>query len=263
MFRRFTQNCLIILRSRSTNYSTQPQSKEKWDLYASVLVERLPIVSKSLNALETDFQKLLWQTEFENSLKSDHELKHEKELLQAELIKKGEIEIEIDDSTSKQTAQDLKDSYIEEAKKFQLASRETPDDKTNNLKSTKRRLEDTLYLLVEQKVGNHNMFLLPQGIRQDGETMRQTAERVLREQCGEQLNVMFYGNAPCGFYKYKYPNALRGESIGAKVFFFRTALKSGNVSEADKKKFEWLDQVTLEKKLKVPAYSESVQRMLL
>ncbi|XP_055843100.1 39S ribosomal protein L46, mitochondrial [Episyrphus balteatus] len=263
MFRRLSQTCLTTIRSRSTNYSTQPQSKEKWDLYASVLVERLPIVSKSLNSLETDFQKLLWQTEFENSLKSDHELQHEKDLIQAELIKKGEVEIEFDDSASKQTAQDLKDSYIEEAKKFQLASRETPDDKTNNLKSIKRRLEDTLYLLVEQKVGKNTLLLLPQGIRQEGETMRQTAERVLLEQCGDQLNVTFYGNAPCGFYKYKYPTAVRGESIGAKVFFFRSTLKSGNVSEASKKKFEWLDQFSLGKRLNVPAYSESIQRMLL
>lgn len=263
MLRRLSQSCLLTLRTRSRNYSTQPQTKEKWDLYASVLVERLPVVSKTLNSLEADFQKLLWQTEFENSLKSNHEMQHEKDLIQAELLKKGEVEIEFDDSASKQTAQDLKDSYTEEAKKFQLASRETPDDKTNNVKSVKRRLEDTLYLLVEQKVGNQNLFLLPQGIRRDGETMRQTAERVLREQCGDQLDVLFYGNAPCGFYKYKYPQAARGESIGAKVFFFRTTLKNGNVSETNKKKFEWLDQVTLEKKLKVPAYSESVQRMIL
>ncbi|XP_055911508.1 39S ribosomal protein L46, mitochondrial [Eupeodes corollae] len=263
MLRRLSQTCLSNVRSRSANFSTQPQSKEKWDLYASVLVERLPVISKSLNPIEMEFQKLLWQTEFENSLKSDHEMKHEKDLIQAELLKKGEAEIDFDDSISKQTAQDLKDSYIEEAKKFQLASRETPDDKTNNLKSVKRRLEDTLYLLVEQKVGKNTMLLLPQGIREEGETMRQTAERVLLEQCGDQLQVVFYGNAPCGFYKYKYPSAIRGDSVGAKVFFYRTTLKSGNVSEASKKKFEWLDQLALGKKLNVPAYSESVQRMLL
>lgn len=37
--------------------------------------------------------------------------------------------------------------------------------------------------------------------------------------CGPDIKVQFYGNAPCGFYKYRYPKAVRGESgsVGAKV----------------------------------------------
>jgi len=184
---------------------------EKWDLYAGVLVERLPVVSKSLNPLEKQFQDMLWRVEYENSLKSDHELKHEREIVQAELIKKGKMQVDMEDSGSKQTAQDRKDAYIEELKKFQLGARTTPDDQANKTSSTDRCLENTLYLLVQQKLGQQEHLVLPQGKREEGESMRQTAERVLRERCGQELQVLFYGNAPVGFHKYKYPSNQRTE----------------------------------------------------
>lgn len=50
---------------------------EKWDLLTSVCLERKPVISPSLNKLETEFQKYLLQVELERSLKSDHEIRHE------------------------------------------------------------------------------------------------------------------------------------------------------------------------------------------
>lgn len=236
--------------------------QEKWDLYAGVLVERLPIVSQKFNQLEQEFQQYLWRVEFEKSLKSKHELQHERDLKQAELLKKGQMEVDLDEAVSKQTAQDLKDAYTEELNKFQFAPRTTTDDKTKNITSTNRCLDDTLYLLVEQKLGSKSHLLLPQGPRLEGETMRQTAERVLREKCGEGLSVQFYGNAPCGFYKYKYPAAARGQSVGAKVFFFRASLTAGNVDKSLSKNYEWLQKDGLSSKLN-SSYKESVQKFLL
>ncbi|XP_033161378.1 39S ribosomal protein L46, mitochondrial [Drosophila mauritiana] len=245
---------------------SRPQSStasaEKWDLYAGVLVERLPVVSKSLNPLEKQFQDLLWRVEYENSLKSDHELKHEREIVQTELIKQGKIQVDLEDAGSKQTAQDLKDAYVEELKKFQLGSRTTPDDKANRTTSTDRCLDDTLYLLVQQKLGQQEHLILPQGKREEGESMRQTAERVLRESCGQELQVLFYGNAPVGFHKYKYPRNQRTESVGAKVFFYRASLRSGQVPE-NLTKFEWLPKEALNGKLTNAAYAESVKKFLL
>lgn len=237
-------------------------SAEKWDLYAGVLVERLPVVSKSLNPLEKQFQDLLWRVEYENSLKSDHELKHEREIVQAELIKQGKIQVDLEDAGSKQTAQDLKDAYVEELKKFQLGSRTTPDDQANRTTSTDRCLDDTLYLLVQQKLGQQEHLILPQGKREEGESMRQTAERVLRESCGQELQVLFYGNAPVGFHKYKYPRNQRTETVGAKVFFYRASLRSGQVPE-NLTKFEWLPKEALNEKLTNTAYAESVKKFLL
>ncbi|XP_017059556.1 39S ribosomal protein L46, mitochondrial [Drosophila ficusphila] len=258
MLRRFVQiGGRELCRTQSTAAAT-----EKWDLYAGILVERLPVVSKTLSPLEKKFQDVLWRVEYENSLKSDHEVKHEREIVQAELIKQGKVQVDLEDSGSKQTAQDLKDNYIEELKKFQFGDRTTPDDKANKTSSTDRCLEDTLYLLVQQKLGQQEHLILPQGKREEGESMRQTAERVLREQCGQELRVLFYGNAPVGFHKYKYPSNQRTESVGAKVFFYRASLRSGQVAEKAAK-FEWLPKEALNGKLKNVAYAESVNKFLL
>ncbi|XP_030380243.1 39S ribosomal protein L46, mitochondrial [Scaptodrosophila lebanonensis] len=263
MLRRITQIGTQLGRSQST--AVAPAVKEKWDLYAGVLVERMPVISKSLSPLERQFQDLLWRVEFENSLKSDSELKHERDLMQAELIKKGKVQVDLDESAAKQTAQDLKDAHTEELKKFEFGSRTTPNDAANKVTSTDRALEETLYLLVQQKLGSKPIFLLPQGQRHEGETMRQTAERVLREQCGDKLQVQFYGNAPVGFHKYKYPSDQRDNSVGAKVFFYRASLRGGNVDEKQipSVKFEWLPKEALNKKLKTSAYVESINKFLL
>jgi len=204
---------------------------------------------------------MLNQIELENSLRSDHEIRHQKDIAQAELIKKGEIDFDIDmDTTSKATAQDMEDAYNDELNKFQFEPRISEADKTNDIKSLNRKLEDILVLLVEQKLGDKKYLLLPQGKREDGETMRQTAERVLKATCGENMNVLFYGNAPCGFYKYKYPANKRTDAVGAKVFFYRSVHNSGQV-DAKSSEYEWLNKAELKQKLQDPYY-QSVSQFL-
>ncbi|KAI8118776.1 mitochondrial, 39S ribosomal protein L46 [Lucilia cuprina] len=155
--------------ARTFASSAASGKQEKWDLYAGVLVERLPVVSKEFNEIEKEFQQYLWRVEFEKSLKSNHELQHERDLKQAELLKKGQLEVDLDESASKQTAQDLKDAYIEELNKFKVAPRTTADDAAKNVVPTNIHLDETLYLLVEHKLGSKNHLLLPQGLRLDGE----------------------------------------------------------------------------------------------
>uniref|UniRef100_A0A1A9W3E0 Large ribosomal subunit protein mL46 n=1 Tax=Glossina brevipalpis TaxID=37001 RepID=A0A1A9W3E0_9MUSC len=251
--------CNVQSTTRSSSFNSN--TAEKWNLYASILVERLPIISKELNSLEKEFQEYLRHVEFEKSLKSNHELQHERDLKQAQLLKQGQADL--DEIIAKQTAQDLKDAYIEELKQFKLSSRKTSDDKTNNEMSINRCLEDTLYLLVQQKLGKKEHFLLPQGPRLDGETMRQAAERVLEEKCGNQLKVRFYGNAPCGFYKYKYPINMRDQAVGAKVFFYRASLIGGDVDKNVTGKYGWVRKEALEDKLNNSSYSQSVQKIIL
>lgn len=48
------------------------------------------------------------------------------------------------------------------------------DDK-NDVKSLNRKLDKHLVLVLKQKIGEDNFYLLPQGGRQDGETLRQVA----------------------------------------------------------------------------------------
>lgn len=267
----FQCSYLILIKLRAIGFvqkfrhlSTTAAGKCKWDLYAGVLVERLPVVTKALNAIESEFQQYLWQVEYEKSLKSNHELKHDYDIKQAELLKDGKIEVDLDETAESQTAQDLVDAYSDELKKFQFASRVAPDDEVNNTASTNRCLDDTLYLLIEQKFGNRNCYVLPQGARCDGETMLQTAERVVREKCGDLMQVKFYGNAPWGFYKYKYPMNMRDESIGAKVFFYRAVLQNGNVDKSINGKFEWLTKPALTAKLNYKiTYAKSVEKFII
>ncbi|XP_062544208.1 large ribosomal subunit protein mL46 [Armigeres subalbatus] len=235
--------------------------KEKWDLYAGVLVERPPVITKTMDPIEANFRSMLTQIEFENSLKSSHEIRKEVEKRQAELLKAGKIDL--DSEALKQTAQDLEDAYNDEFGKFSPAPRVTEADKKNDQKSLNRKLEETLVLLTEQKLGDKVHLLLPQGKHSAGESLRQTAERALKENAGDGLKVTFYGNAPVGFYKYKYPSATRQEAVGAKVFFFRCALNPGSQHQVDQKvNFKWLVQSELEQTLQEPYYN-SVSQFLL
>lgn len=127
-----------------------------------------------------------------------------------------------------QTAQDFEDMSQDELSKFSFV---TQEDNNNNKQSLARKLDDTLMFLCEHKLGNENAILLPQGKWIEGETLRQTAERIVKEKCGTNMKVHFYGNAPIGFYKYKYPVNERKNAVGAKVFFFRAIHKNGDVTD--------------------------------
>lgn len=206
---------------------------------------------------------MLSQIEFENSLKSDHEVRHEKELVQAELLKRGEIDVDLDSDSAKQTAQDFEDACTDELEKFKLASRLTAADKKNDVKSLNRKLDETLILIAKQKLGKNQVTVLPQGKWNEGETLRQTAERTLKEIVGNEIKTQFYGNAPCGFYKYKYPKEERKESVGAKVFFFRAVVRDENKGSLDQKTAcEWKTKEELEKVLKAPYYKGVSQFMI-
>lgn len=52
-------------------------------------------------------------------------------------------------------------------------------DKNNNRTSLNRKLDSNLMLLVKQKIGNQELWLLPQVEWQPGETLRSTAERAM------------------------------------------------------------------------------------
>lgn len=202
------------------------------------------------------------QLEYENSYKSDFEVRKEKEVAEAQLLKEGKLKVDLD-AVTKQTALDLKDQWKTELSKFQPAPRITEADKSNDLKSTDRKLEHSLTLLIEQQLGDDKIFLLPQGKISDGENLHDTAQRVIRELCGNGIQATVFGKAPCGFYKYKYPAAVRSESVGAKVFFYRAILKTGNVNEKCAN-YEWLAKDELLAKVdKYNNYKKSLSKFII
>lgn len=49
----FSQN-LIIYQSRSLSAQAKTATKDKYDIFAGVLIERLPIISKKFNEIENE-----------------------------------------------------------------------------------------------------------------------------------------------------------------------------------------------------------------
>lgn len=237
-----------LLRYPVASMSTGVQEK-KWDLMTAICVERHPLITKLKSPIEEKFQDMLEQIEIENSMKSDHEIRFENEKKQQENLKKGLVEID-QEKVATQTTQDIEDAGVAELENFKLTPRLTEADKQNIMTSLERKLDKSLVLLVQQKVGNNDYWLLPQGLREDGETLRQAAERVLQKTCGDNLKAKIYGNAPVGFYKYLYPKAARKNGVhGAKIFYYLAKYEDGNVTE--NVKYQWLDRQEMEKNLPV------------
>ena len=57
--------------------STKP---ERWQLLSAVCLERLPVVTQEMNAIEQEFARLMATMELEYSCLSDHELRHREDL---------------------------------------------------------------------------------------------------------------------------------------------------------------------------------------
>ncbi|KAI5636135.1 39S mitochondrial ribosomal protein l46 domain-containing protein [Phthorimaea operculella] len=240
----------IFLRGVST--------KSQWDIVTGVCVERLPVVTPPMNEIQKKYKNLLSTVEIEKSLKSDHELRHEQDKIQAELLKNESSDVDMD-AVSKITAQDMEDAANEEYAQFKFASIETEADKKKDKSSTERHLQRHLVLVTPIKLGQDSKTLLPQGLWKEGETLRQTAERIVKESCGPDLKVHFLSNAPCGFYKYKYPAEINGK-VGAKVFFYYANYKAGNA--AGKSKAHWLTRNELTDILP-ERYNKSVKEFLI
>ncbi|XP_028257936.1 large ribosomal subunit protein mL46 isoform X2 [Parambassis ranga] len=262
-FREFSSNsvCRASLQTKTvTETATSP-----WTLVAAVCLQRLPVISADLHPLEQEFKEMMLQMELERSLVSDHELRVLEESERMSRKKADDYDSDEEGSQGNQEimlAQDMEDAWEQKLKNFQLAPRVTADiDK--DLTSAQRCLADSLFLLAEQQVGREKLWLLPQTQWQEGETLRQTAERALASLPGNTagFKATFLGNAPCGVYKYKLPKAVRTEStVGTKVFFFKAILSDS--APPTSPSLLWLKKNELQKYLK-PAYSMKVDRFII
>jgi len=230
-------------------YSTD--SSKKWLLFSSVCIQRCPVITQNKTLIESEFAKILTQIESERSLKSDHELRHEEDVYLVQKLKEGDQDEELDVDRL-QTAQDFEDACTEELNKFKKADRITEADKKGDKKSTQRCLDRILYLVVKQTLGKTPLWFFPMGLRKDGETMRQTCDRVVESVAGPKLITQPLGNAPVGFYKYNLPKTSStelGTNVGAKVFFFKSYYRGGTVctgGDGQGTDYQWLTRDELE-----------------
>ncbi|XP_046357802.2 39S ribosomal protein L46, mitochondrial-like [Haliotis rufescens] len=247
---------------RWASSSEAGQSLKQWQLMSAVCVERPPVITQHKTKMEEKFGELLNKMEFENSLLSSHELRHRNDVLREARRKEDDFE-ETEVEAVTQTALDLEDMWEMEAKQFTPADRVTDADKSGDKKSTDRKLAEKLVLLVKQKVGDKPLWVFPQGRWSEGESMRETAERVLGVHCGEELSAQFVGNAPCGVHTYVFRSSPETDT-GVKLFFFKAAYKTGGVrvDQGNAEDFLWVTKRELKDYLH-PSYYSSVKSFIL
>uniref|UniRef100_A0A7M4FHY1 Large ribosomal subunit protein mL46 n=1 Tax=Crocodylus porosus TaxID=8502 RepID=A0A7M4FHY1_CROPO len=236
-------------------------TRASWRLLGALCLQRPAIVSAALSPMEEVVARLMQQLETERSRLSDHEVRHQAEEEQLRHPKDRGDDLA---SSSVVLARDLEEVWEDRFQKAELSPRLTDADKNNDRTSLNRKLDSNLTLLVKQKVGDQELWLLPQMEWQSGETLRNTAERALVSFLGESLTgAKFLGNAPCGLYKYKYPRAISTEdSMGAKVFFFKALLQSSHLSkEESKADCVWVTKSEMEDYLK-PEYLKQISRFV-
>uniref|UniRef100_A0A4W3IZ46 Large ribosomal subunit protein mL46 n=1 Tax=Callorhinchus milii TaxID=7868 RepID=A0A4W3IZ46_CALMI len=193
------------------------------------------------------------------SLYSDHELRvfKDEERVRRRLADDYDSDEEEVVGQEIVSAQDLEDSWDQKLKKFSPAKR-------NDRLSLNRKLEDKLILLVKERLGDEELWLLPQGEWKPWESLRRTAERTLSLLClsaGDKLRACFLGKAPSGLYKYRYPITLRSSGYeGAKVFFFKAMLTNGDL-QTDVKDHVWVTKSELQHYLK-PQYLKQLNRFV-
>ncbi|XP_043533239.1 39S ribosomal protein L46, mitochondrial isoform X2 [Chiloscyllium plagiosum] len=241
-----------------------PNQVPGWQCCGAVCLQRAAVLSRKMNPMESAFAQLLGQVELEKSVYSDHELRvfEDEEKLRWTQADDYDSEEEEDVGQDLVTAQDLEDMWEQKFRQFRAAERIQEADKKNDRSTLNRQLDKKLILLVKEKVGDEEIWLLPQSEWKPGETMRQTAERALSTVSGNELHAVFLGNAPAGFYKYKYPKDLRNSSIvGAKVFFFKALLMNGDLKTRRKGDYVWVTKSELKDYLK-PRYLQQVNRFI-
>jgi len=170
----------------------------------------------------------LEEINFEDSLKCDHEVRHEEDLQKAAKRKAGDGILE----AGMRTAVDDEDAWAKEFDAFTPVSRETEADEKNDVRSVRRALHRPLHLIVQRNIGGDLFWDLPTVVNKGEETMRETAERALESACGTGLNVSVLGNAPWAFYRLIYPRRIRDETgkRGEKVFIYKAFFDSGDVN---------------------------------
>ncbi|XP_008285068.1 large ribosomal subunit protein mL46 [Stegastes partitus] len=261
-FRQFSTASVCRATLQVKNVTERASSP--WTLMAAVCLQRLPVITADGSPIEQEFKNMLLQMEMEKSVMSDHELRLLDDAERLRRKQSADYDSDEEEDHGKQDillGQDLEDAWEQKLHRFQPAPRARADV-DEDLTSAQRCLADLLVLLAEQQVGDEKLWLLPQTQWQEGETLRQTAERALAS-LPAGFKATFLGNAPCGVYKYKLPKAVRTESsVGTKVFFFKAILSDSAPPKAPNAPLLWVKKSELQQYLK-PAYMMKVDRFIL
>ncbi|CAI5448591.1 unnamed protein product [Caenorhabditis angaria] len=228
------------------------QAAQKWDIIASVVLSRPPVIAPKMLEIEKRYQKLQLEEESENSLMNNYELKtkqDQKMLARREqLLKEGKELSELDEEIGVTNAV-REDEWNKKAEELQKRYNFSKIAEETDPKSLSRLLDRKLVLIVKQNFGEKKYsspWILPQMKNKEGETLRQTAERCIGEIAGGDLSASISGNAPFSVFSHKYPKPITQKTgqIGAKIFFY-TANLAQNTTDFEANKddvadFRWV-----------------------
>lgn len=158
-------------------------------LYGSMLVERIPVVIPEAPAWEREYK------EWSEARRDKFRVKLPDQIVEA----KG---------------------LLDNLPDFEPAPRETEADRTGDRSTLHRKLPEFLFLVVKEKDGKWGF---PKSKHDDGETMRQTAERSLKAFAGDSLECWVVGNAPQGHY----------ETADGTTFYYRGSYIEGELELQD------------------------------
>ena len=117
---------------------------------------------------------------------------------------------------------------------FTPASRTSDADAKKDVKSVRRAMDRPLRLMTKYKLGKDEFWDLPNTRHQEGESLRETAERAVMRNLGQHPEVSILGNAPWSFYRVKYPKHYQesAQREGAKIWVFKGILMNSYQDEA-------------------------------
>ncbi|KAF2100736.1 hypothetical protein NA57DRAFT_27912, partial [Rhizodiscina lignyota] len=178
-----------------------------------------------------------------------------------------QVDVMLEEAKVPKTSESSEGSAAEEEVIERPVPRVTEADQKGDLKSLDRLLQMSLYLLVQNPDGR---WTFPTAAVVGKEGLADTAERILVQTGGPNMNTWVVGNAPIGHYEFSFskPNfneQLGFEELGEKAFFMKARIMAGQVDlSANKlglKDFRWSSSEEIEKLVK-PKYWNSIRRML-
>ncbi|KAF8626151.1 hypothetical protein AX15_005045 [Amanita polypyramis BW_CC] len=130
----------------------------------------------------------------------------------------------------------------------ELLPRVHPADTNRDYKSLDRKGKRNIYLLLQAREHDRDVWRFPQGGLQKGELLHQAAYRDLQVECGEHMDTWIVSRNPIGVYKPPLPTAQDPENV---TFFFKAHITAGQCRPQDErvKDFAWLTKQEIESRV--------------
>lgn len=235
------------------------------DRYLAVCIERLPIKACEMTEMEQKYFKTLQEVEFENSGKSDFELREENEKKSKPKDSSAKSSDILSDKNPLISLKDFEDNRLKELENLKTLPKSVEEQTDKIITSTKRKLSESIYLVTKQNIGTKDeAWLPPQDVIGKDETIKSAAKRIVQSVLGENSKVVFYGNAPFKYDEYKFTSEENGvkKVQKQKVFYYSAKYVSG----ADIKKeipHQWLSANELKKTIPDFVHKSMVNSLLM